>query len=292
MVDASARDRRAPFHGRAPHEGRHRLGRTDRPAGLGASEIADAPIHATGLIAADEPAPERTGRLGKAMLSFARDLVIVAVLAIVMSMLIKTFLLRPFYIPSASMNDTLVVEDRVLVNLLVPDMIGIERGDIVVFEDPGGWLPVVAPTEKTASQAAVDGALEFVGLKPEETSNHLIKRVIGLPGDTVSCCNEYGQVLINGLPIGEPYLLLQDGQAASGLPFDVTVPEGHLWVMGDNRYNSEDSRYHQDEPGGGFVPVDDVVGKAFLLNWPLDRFTFLGNYPEVFDRVPERTDQE
>ena len=181
MGDASARDRRAPSHGRAPHDGRHRLSQTDRPAGLGSSDIASAPIHAVGLIAENEPAPAPSRGLGKAMLSFARDLVIVAVLAIVMSMLIKTFLLRPFYIPSASMNDTLVVEDRVLVNLLVPDLVGIERGDIVVFEDPGGWLPVVAPAEKSPSQAAVDGAPDVGGPNAEVSRNHLITRVLALP---------------------------------------------------------------------------------------------------------------
>lgn len=223
---------------------------------------------------------------------FLRDLLVIAALALIISMVVKTFFLRPFYIPSASMNDTLIEEDRVLVNLLIPDLIDLSRGDVVVFEDPGGWMPVIEPPMKDPLEAFGDGVLETVGLKPEESTNHLIKRVIGLPGDHIVCCNAYGQLVINDIPVQEPYIVLGDNTAASGQEFDVTVPEDSIWVMGDNRYNSQDSRAHQDLPTGGFVPYEDVVGRAFAINWPADRMQFLGNYAEVFSDVPSRDPNE
>lgn len=219
---------------------------------------------------------------------FLRDLLVIAVLALVISMVVKTFFLRPFYIPSASMHETLIEDDRVLVNLLIPGLFDLSRGDVVVFEDPGGWMPVVDPPEKEPLVAIRDAALETVGLKPEDSTNHLIKRVIGLPGDHVECCNAYGQLVINDVPIQEPYVELGDNTAASGIEFEVTVPEDSIWVMGDNRYNSQDSRAHQDLPTGGFVPYENIVGRAFAINWPLERMQFLDNYSEVFSDVPSR----
>ncbi|MGO1545701.1 MAG: signal peptidase I [Gulosibacter sp.] len=223
---------------------------------------------------------------------FLRDLLVIAALALIISMVVKTFLLRPFYIPSASMHDTLIEEDRVLVNLLIPAPFDLNRGDVVVFEDPGGWMPVVQPPEKEPFVAFRDGALETFGLKPEESTNHLIKRVIGLPGDHIVCCNAYGQLVINDVPIQEPYVVFGDNTAASGIEFDVTVPEDAFWAMGDNRYNSQDSRAHQDLPTGGFVPYENIVGRAFMINWPMERIEFLGNYPEVFADVPSREPEE
>lgn len=223
---------------------------------------------------------------------FLRDLLVIAVLALVISMVVKTFFLRPFYIPSASMHETLIEEDRVLVNLLIPGPFELSRGDVVVFEDPGGWMPVVEPPQKEPLVAFADGVLEVVGLKPEEATNHLIKRVIGLPGDHVECCNAYGQLVINDVPVQEPYVFLDGNTAASGTPFDVTVPDDSIWVMGDNRYNSQDSRAHQDLPTGGFVPFDDIVGRAFAVNWPAERMQFLSNYSEVYSDVPSRDPDE
>ncbi|CAG7844001.1 Signal peptidase I [Pseudoclavibacter triregionum] len=283
---------RGPMHGREPHGARHRrlarpylLAEVDEgvvPAGAGElehDEEADAAALAEG-----RPADDHRGGIGR----FLRDLVVVAVLALAISVAMKTFLLRPYYIPSASMHETLVENDRVLVNLLVPEAVPLARGDIVVFTDPGGWLPARAPVQKTPTQALVDGFLEMVGLKPEDADNTLIKRVIGLPGDHVVCCNAYGQVTINDVAITEPYVELAGNTAASGIAFDVTVPSQSIWVMGDNRYNSQDSRYHQDLPSGGFVPMSSVVGRAFMINLPLDRFGMLGSYPEVFANVPNR----
>lgn len=219
---------------------------------------------------------------------FLRDLVVIVAIALVVSIVVKTFFLKPFYIPSASMHETLIEQDRVLVNQLVPDLVPLNRGDVIVFEDPGGWLPQQPIPEKAPLQAFTDGTLELIGLKAEDTNSHLIKRVIGLPGDHVTCCNAYGQIVINDVPISEPYVELGDNTAASGTPFDVTVPADSVWVMGDNRYNSADSRAHQDTPTGGFVPYENIVGRAFMINWPFDRLRFLSNYSEVFTGIPTR----
>jgi len=232
-------------------------------------------------------APERApqgGRRSRGLLLFLRDAAIVIVIALVASFLIKTFLVRSFYIPSGSMEDTLQVNDRILVNELVPNVVPIARGDVVVFEDPGGWL-LARPD---SDPGWFLGLLEAIGLAPSNADDHLVKRVIGLPGDHVVCCNALGQITINDVPIQEPYLKLPPGQqAASTVPFDVTVPDGFLWVLGDNRDQSSDSRYHQDAPSHGFVPMQNVVGRAFAINWPLNRIGWLENYPAVFGAVPD-----
>ncbi|GAA3602223.1 signal peptidase I [Agrococcus terreus] len=220
---------------------------------------------------------------GRGVLLFVRDIVVIFLVALLISFLVKTFLIRPFWIPSESMNDTLQVDDRIIVSLLTPALIPIEHGDVVVFEDPGGWLPEPPQEEETGLAGAVDGFLTFVGLAPEDEHGYLIKRVIGLPGDRVECCNDFGQLLVNGQAIDEPYLRLDaEGQPASSMSFDVTVPEGHLWVMGDNRNHSGDSRAHMDAPGGGFVPIQTVVGRALVVSWPLERWAWLDRHEETF----------
>jgi len=217
-------------------------------------------------------------------LGAVREGVIVVGTALVLSLLIKTFLAQAFYIPSESMQDTLVLDDRVLVSLLEPGPLDLERGDVVVFRDPGGWLdPSVVPQRSGASQAAVD-VLTFVGVLPQDSGEHLIKRVIGMPGDHVVCCDAEGRITVNGAPLEETYL--PEGTEPSTLTFDVTVPEGRIWVMGDNRGFSQDSRYHQDLEGGGTVSLDLVVGRAVLLFWPVDRFGTLSNHSEAFGDVP------
>ena len=224
--------------------------------------------------------------------AFLRDVAVILVAAIVISFLIKTFLIRSFYIPSESMQDTLLVNDRIIVNELTPDLMPVQRGDIVVFRDPGGWLgPQSAPQEQNPFVAFFDWLLSIVGLTAPDSNDHLIKRVIGLPGDVVECCNEFGQLTVNGIPLEEVYVVLPDGVTkVSRDDFGpITVPEDSLWVMGDNRYNSEDSRYQQDTPSKGFVPFDHVVGRAILISWPIDRWSWLDNYPIVFSGVDEGT---
>ncbi|MCS5714482.1 signal peptidase I [Herbiconiux sp. CPCC 205716] len=231
----------------------------------------------------------RSGRSRSAWL-FARDLLIIFVIALLASVLIKTFLVRSFYIPSGSMENTLQVDDRILVNQLEPNLIPITRGDVVVFKDPGGWLMPTVEQPKNPLAAAVDWVLEGVGLAADDANDHLIKRVIGLPGDHVVCCNALGQMEVNDIPLDEnSYLKLPDGvSAVSQEPFDITVPADSLWVMGDNRYNSADSRFNQDKPGKGFVPEANVVGRAVLVTWPIDHWGWLDNHGSVFDGIPSR----
>jgi len=206
--------------------------------------------------------------------------------ALLISFLIKTFLVRSFYIPSGSMENTLQINDRIIVNELVPRAIGLQRGDVVVFTDPGGWLSGTEQISTATGNPVVDGVRWFltqVGLGTQDSNDHLIKRVIGLPGDKVACCNAFGQMEVNGVPLKETYLDLPAGVTrVSQDDFSVTVPAGELWVMGDNRYNSADSRYNRDKPHGGFVPISDVVGRAVVVSWPTNHWNWLGNYPDVF----------
>ncbi|PWC08273.1 signal peptidase I [Mycetocola zhujimingii] len=234
------------------------------------------------------PADDTSARLRrrsqkKGALLFLRDVLVIFVVALLVSFLIKTFLVRSFFIPSSSMEQTLQIDDRILVNELVPDLVGVQRGDVVVFRDPGGWLPPTAEVEQPPLVAAVDWVFSAVGLSASDSDDHLIKRVIGLPGDHVVCCNALGQMTVNGVPLNEPYVTLPAGVATvSKDAFDVTVPDNSLWVMGDNRYNSKDSRYNREQPGNGFVPVDNVVGRAFVVSWPSSHWGWLDNHPSVF----------
>nr|WP_233565757.1 signal peptidase I [Cellulomonas sp. PhB143] len=214
-----------------------------------------------------------------------REVAIVLVSALLLSWLIKTFLVQAFYIPSESMEDTLKVNDRVMVSRMVPDVFDVHRGDVVVFQDPGGWLgPQYTETDRGALGNGVHDVLTWVGLVPQDSEDHLVKRVIGTPGDHVTCCDAQGRVQVNGQSIDETYV--KPGSVPSEIPFDVTVPDDMLFVMGDNRQHSADSRYNTGKPGGGFVPMDDVTGTAFLRVWPLDRFAFLRNPGDVFADVP------
>ena len=227
-------------------------------------------------------------------LSFLRDVIIIVLVAILVSFLVKTFLVRSFYIPSGSMESTLMVNDRILVDEITPRFGGYERGDIVVFRDPGGWLPVRTDPPRSPIVEAVDWTLSLVGLSAPDSDDHLVKRIIGTPGDHVVCCNTIGQITVNDVPIDESdYLKLPSADSpASADDFDVVVPEDRLWVLGDNRYSSKDSRYNQEQPGKGFVPVENVVGRAFLITWPFNRFGMLDFHHEVFSGVPEPTSED
>ncbi|WP_420114088.1 signal peptidase I [Pseudactinotalea sp.] len=228
----------------------------------------------------DEDSAEETKHRNP-VVAFFREVVIVLVSALAISLVLKTFLIQPFYIPSVSMETTLDVGDRIVVNKLAPGPFDIERGDIVVFLDPGGWLagepvPELNPLER---------ALTWIGLLPENAGQHLVKRVIGGPGDHVVCCDDTGRITVNGVPLDESYLI--DGAVPSTTPFDEVVPEGHLWVMGDNRPQSADSRAHAGAVGGGFVPISNVVGRVFVILWPLDHLTWIDRPDETFENVPD-----
>lgn len=224
--------------------------------------------------------PDRGG-----LFAALRETVVVVVIALALSLVVKTFLVQAFFIPSQSMEDTLLKGDRVVVSKLTPGPFDLQRGDIVVFTDPGGWLPVTAPPSDGPVRGAVRTALTFVGLLPNDSGNHLIKRLIGLPGDHVVCCDADGKMSINGVSITEPYVF--EGNVPSERTFDITVPAGRVWVMGDHRQMSEDSRYHDDGTGGtGSAPISDVTGKAFVLVWPFGRAKLLSRPGATFARVP------
>ena len=233
----------------------------------------------------DETEPHGRSRRRGGLGPWLREAAIIVVSALVLSMVIKTFLFQAFFIPSGSMEETLAIGDRVLVTKLAPGPLSVHRGDIVVFRDPGGWLLPDATAESTGWRRGVTEALTFVGLLPQDSGEHLIKRVLGLPGDTVECCDAEGRVSVNGLAVAEPYLA--PGAEPSELEFSVVVPEGSLWVMGDNRQNSQDSRYKQGDPGGGAIPLSNVVGVAFVTVWPLDRWGALRNPGATFAEVPD-----
>lgn len=217
--------------------------------------------------------------------SFFIDLLVIAGTALVLSLLIKTFLIRSFFIPSGSMLETLQIDDRIIVNELVPDLVPINRGDVVVFKDPGGWLGEIQTPELDPITAVTDWVLSAFGVTAPDSSQHLVKRVIGVSGDHVVCCDADGKITVNGSAISETYLA--PDKKPSDMNFDVTVPEGSIWVMGDNRDNSADSRFHEDLPSKGFVAKEFVVGRAFLVTWPFSNFTWLDNYSDVFKNVPK-----
>ncbi len=222
----------------------------------------------------------------RAFLGAVTEVVVVLAMALVLSLLIKTFLVQAFFIPSTSMENTLLTGDRVLVSKLNPKPLGLHRGDIVVFKDPGGWLPVVSAPEESGGQRVLRQTLTFVGLLPQDSGEHLIKRVIGLPGDTVVCCDANGRVSVNGVALEEPYLF--PGDEPSVKSFSVVVPAGKLWVMGDHRSVSFDSRFHPDLDGG-FVPESAVVGRAFVIVWPFGRMTGLSSPGDTFAKVTDPT---
>ncbi len=219
--------------------------------------------------------------------SLVREFAIILVSALVLSWAVKTFLLQPFFIPSQSMENTLIEKDRVLVSKLTPGPFDLHRGDVVVFKDPGGWLADSAKPDLNAVQEVVNPVLTFVGLLPQDSGEHLIKRVIGVGGDHVVCCDSDGLVTVNDEPIVETDYI-KAGSLPSQVEFDKVVPDGSLWVMGDNRQNSHDSRFTGGNPGGGFVPEENVVGVAFVKVWPLDRMSLMRNPGDVFSQVQDQ----
>jgi signal peptidase I len=181
------------------------------------------------------------------------------------------------------MEDTLLVGDRVVVSKLTPGPFALHRGDVVVFKDPGGWLPAPTEPEDSGVRRLLRETMTFVGLLPQDMGEHLIKRVIGLGGDTVACCDAQGRLTVNDVPINEPYIY--PGDVPSTTEFSVTVPADALWLMGDHRSVSKDSRYNERQ----FVPLDHVIGKAFVVVWPLDRFGGVRGAGPAFAAVPDRS---
>jgi signal peptidase I len=215
----------------------------------------------------------------------AREFVLIVVGALIVSSILRAFVGQMFIIPSESMQNTLLVGDRVVVEKVTD----VKRGDVVVFEDPGGWLGVGESGQKRGS---IGRFFEVVGLLPDSSHGHLIKRLIGMPGDKVACCDAKGRLMVNGKPLDETSYLYP-GDAPSAMEFQVTVPAGRIFVMGDHRSQSGDSRVHLSDtpPGGGspgdaaFVPLSKVTGRAVLVVWPANRWDQLG-VPDTFKTVP------
>lgn len=215
--------------------------------------------------------------------SLLREIPILVIASLFISIIIKAFLIQAFYIPSGSMQTTLEINDRVIVNKLGNFFSDVKRGDVVVFRDPGGWLPPAYEEKRSAPLQALRNGLVFVGLAPDPAKQHLIKRVIGVGGDRIVCCDQSGALVINGKPVKENYLYA--GNKPSEMTFDVTVPKGYIWAMGDHRAASEDSRYHQEDGTKGMVPLNKVVGRAFMIIWPVKHFSLLPR-PEALTAIP------
>ena len=197
--------------------------------------------------------------------SVLREFPILVIVALAVSLIIKSFLVQFFYIPSGSMENTLQINDRVAVNKLPFISKYIDRGDVVVFRDPANWLPEPYADNQNKIIAKIKDGLVLVGVLPNPAKQYLVKRVIGVAGDNV--VGKDGVVTINGKKTTEPYIFA--GNKASELDFNVTVPEGKIWVMGDHRGASADSRYHQDDVNNGFVPESKVTGRVVGIIWPI-----------------------
>lgn len=208
-----------------------------------------------------------------------KEILVVVVLALLIAFLVKTFLVRGFYIPSGSMENSLQLKDRIFVNVAGNWVSDPDRGDVVVFEDTEGWIP-----EGQTQDNPVRDALSFVGVMPDSSQNYLIKRVIGKGGDTVECDAADQEVKVNGKTLNESSYLYPNSLPC-GMQFKVTVPDGKYFVMGDHRDASADSRYHIST-GTEFVSRDDITGKAAVIAWPFNRAGGIDSHQDVFQDVP------
>ena len=243
---------------------------------------------ATDAPESDQPAGPRRMTFGEHAWAFVKELATVVIGAIVVASLVRYFVGQMFIIPSQSMENTLQISDRVVVEKLS----SIKRGQVVVFKDPGGWL---SEEPQGSERGPVGRALEFVGVLPDSSADHLIKRAVGLPGDQVICCDAKGRITVNDQPLDETSYLYTDpstGQQSvpSDIRFDVTVPAGRIFVLGDNREDSRDSRCHLNDPGtqkgaNAFVPENLVVGRAIAIAWPLSDAKAL-HIPATYASVP------
>ena len=205
--------------------------------------------------------------------SLKREFPVIVVSALVVSIVIKTFLVHFFFVPSGSMEETLKVGDRIAVNKFSALFSDIRRGEVVVFKDPAHWLGDAPAPSGSVVTRDIKKILVDVGVLPDPATQYLVKRVVGVGGDHVVCCDKKGLLQINGISVKEPYIFR--GNVPSESPFDVSVPKGSIWVMGDHRGASADSRFHTDDIHKGMVPLNDVVGRAEFIVWPLKNITFL-----------------
>jgi signal peptidase I len=209
------------------------------------------------------------------------EVLLVLVVALAVSAFVRAFVAQAFYIPSGSMEETLEQDDWIVVSKLSTRFGSVDRGDVVVFRDPGGWLP-----DAESSSNVLRRGLEFIGVAPDTAEGDLVKRVVGVGGDTVACCDKQDRVTVNGTPVDEDYLYPGDssGDAPVGCSgqFEVSVPVGYLWVMGDHRSVSEDSRCQDGIEQ--FVPEENLHGRTVAVVWPLDRWALVGR-SAAFDDV-------
>ncbi|MFF8991842.1 signal peptidase I [Streptomyces sp. NPDC014983] len=274
---------------RSGHDGEEHRGNPAEADGSGSDGAMTTGNDATGDGAPQDGQGSPTGGAGDATppprkpRSFWKELPILVLIALVLALLIKTFLVQAFSIPSASMENTLQIGDRVLVDKLTP-WFGSEpeRGEVVVFHDPDDWLA----GEPAPNPNAVQKVLSWIGLMPSANEKDLIKRVVGVGGDTVECKGT-GPLLVNGKALNESSYIYPGNTPCSqddqGGQFKVKVPKGFIWVMGDHRQNSRDSRYNQSDRNHGFVPVDKVVGRAIVKAWPINHWGTL-SVPDTFEQ--------
>ncbi|NBU56849.1 MAG: signal peptidase I [Actinobacteria bacterium] len=211
--------------------------------------------------------------------SVLREFPILVIVALAVSLVIKTFIVQFFFIPSGSMENTLQIRDRVAVNKIPFVSRNISRGDVVVFRDPANWLPEPFTAGENKVMAKIRTGLETVGVLPNPAKQYLVKRVIGVAGDHVICCAKGGKLTINGKTTDEPYIFA--GNKPSEMEFNVTVPAGKIWVMGDHRGSSADSRYHQEDVNHGFVPVSKVTGRVYAIIWPLKNLALVPSHNPI-----------
>ena len=211
--------------------------------------------------------------------SLLRELPILVIVALAVSIVIKTFLVQFFFIPSGSMENTLQISDRVAVNKVPFIGKSIKRGDVVVFRDPDNWLPEPYLDNQNKYLAKIKDAFVAVGVLPNPTKQYLVKRVIGVAGDKVECCSKGKKLMNNGVEIDEPYIF--EGNSASDTKFNVTVPAGKVWVMGDHRGASADSRFHQDDINNGRVPTSKITGKVVGIIWPIKNLGFVDSFSSL-----------
>lgn len=218
--------------------------------------------------------------------SLLREIPIIIGSALIVSIIVKTFFLHFFFIPTGSMENTLQVGDRIAVNKFGALFSEIKRGEIVVFADPDNWLGQAPDDQSTGLLGQGKNLLITIGVVPDPAKQYLIKRVIGVGGDTVICCDDQERLTVNGKSITEPYVYENDKASESN--FNVTVPEGFIWVMGDHRGASSDSRFHTNDVNAGMVPLSKVVGRATYIVWPISNLDFLEKGSDL-GKLPVKT---